>query len=36
MYFKQELSGLDSTSVEESERKELRTKEKDGIICQHV
>lgn len=29
MYFKQELSGLDSRSVEESERKELGTKEKD-------
>lgn len=36
MYFKQELSGLDSRSVEESERKELGTEEKDGIIYQHV
>lgn len=36
MYFKQELSGRDSTSIEESERKDLGTKEKGGIIYQHV
>lgn len=33
MYFKQELSGLDGRSAEKSERKELDTQGKDGIIA---